>query len=86
MAVAPASRGRGVGELLLRRVEAFASERGFGRMFLSTTPFLDRAIRLYERYGFERTGEGPYELFGTPLFTMEKLLKPADSDAHALPE
>ncbi|HEV7892683.1 MAG TPA: GNAT family N-acetyltransferase [Pyrinomonadaceae bacterium] len=76
MGLAPAARGRGIGELLLRRVECFASEHGFVRLFLSTTPFLSRAIRLYERHGFKRTGEGPDNLFGTPLFTMEKITKP----------
>ena len=73
MGLAPAARGRGIGELLLRRVEGFASEHGFVRLFLSTTPFLSRAIRLYERHGFERTDEGPDNLYGTPLFTMEKI-------------
>jgi hypothetical protein len=29
---------------------------------------------LYEKFGFQRTGEGPHELAGTPLFTMEKKL------------
>jgi ribosomal protein S18 acetylase RimI-like enzyme len=43
-------------------------------MFLSTTPFLIGAISLYERAGFRRTGEGPHDLFGTPLFSMEKVL------------
>jgi ribosomal protein S18 acetylase RimI-like enzyme len=76
MAIVPAARGRGVGELLLRRVETFASERGFRRLLLSTTPFLGRAIRLYESYGFKRSGGGPDALFGTPLFTMEKVLEP----------
>lgn len=77
MAIVPAARGRGIGELLLRRVEVFASERGFRRMLLSTTPFLGRAIRLYERYGFKRSAEGPDALHGTPLFTMEKILEPS---------
>ena len=72
MAVLPAARWRGMGALLLTHVEEFARTEGFSRLFLSTTPFLDRAIRLYERFGFRRTSEGPHELFGTPLFTMEK--------------
>jgi ribosomal protein S18 acetylase RimI-like enzyme len=46
----------------------------FRRLFLSTTPFLDRAISLYERFGFQRNEEGLRELFGTPLFTMEKFV------------
>ena len=74
MAVRPTSRGLGIGELLLAKVEEFAEAAGFRRLFLSTTPFLDRAIRLYERGGFRRTDEGPHNLYGTPLFTMEKVL------------
>jgi putative acetyltransferase len=73
MAVLPLARGERIGALLLTHVEEFARTEGFSRLFLSTTPFLDRAIRLYERFGFRRTSDGPHELFGTPLFTMEKL-------------
>jgi len=78
MAIVPAARGRRIGELLLMQVEGYASERGFKRLLLSTTPFLERAIQLYERYGFKRSSEGPDELFGTPLFTLEKILEPQD--------
>ena len=74
MAVRPAARGQRIGELLLAQVEKFATTERFQRLFLSTTPFLDRAIRLYERLGFRRIDEGPQELHGTPLFTMEKFL------------
>jgi len=74
MAVLPAARGHRIGELLLTHVEDFASAQGYKRMFLSTTPFLDRAIRLYEKWGFRRTDEAPHDLFGTPLFTMVKTL------------
>ena len=72
MGVLPAARGRRAGEALLREVEEFAAARGHARLYLSTTPFLSRAIRLYERAGFTRTDEGPHDLHGTPLFTMEK--------------
>jgi GNAT superfamily N-acetyltransferase len=74
MAVLPAARGQGLGEALLRQVEEFASAQGYRRLWLSTTPFLSRAIQLYERAGFRRSDEGPHELCGTPLFTMEKAL------------
>ncbi|MFQ5945104.1 MAG: GNAT family N-acetyltransferase [Anaerolineae bacterium] len=74
MAVVPSMQGRGVGRRLLDQVEAFAREVGAQRMYLSSTPFLSSAIRLYERYGFLRTEEGPDDLHGTPLFTMEKPL------------
>jgi ribosomal protein S18 acetylase RimI-like enzyme len=76
MAVLPHTRGLGVGRALLQEVEKFATFQGFHRIFLSTTPFLDGAIKLYLRYGFRLTNEGPFDLHGTPLFTMEKLLKP----------
>jgi GNAT superfamily N-acetyltransferase len=72
MAILPTARGHNLGELLLAHIESFASARGFKRLFLSTTPFLNNAIRLYEHFGFHRNGDGPRELFGTPLFTMEK--------------
>ena len=45
MTVSPSARGHRVGELLLRQIENFAAENGFTRLFLSTTPFLHRAIR-----------------------------------------
>ena len=77
MAVLPAARGHGIGHLLLQAVEQFAIMQGFQRMFLSTTPFLAAAIRLYERFGFHRSNDDPHELFGTPLFSMVKLLEPA---------
>src|SRR5438132_417415 len=75
MAVVPSARGQGIGKMLLVEVEGFARAGGFQRMLLSTTPFLDDAIRLYRRFGFKRTRDGPHELAGTPLFTMEKELK-----------
>lgn len=72
MAVVPSARGRRVGELLLGRVEEFALAHGHARLTLTTTPFLSRAIRLYERAGFRPSGRSPLELFGTPLFEMSK--------------
>jgi N-acetylglutamate synthase-like GNAT family acetyltransferase len=74
MAVLPEARGHRTGERLLEQIENYAREHGLTRLFLSTTPFLDRAIRLYENYGFRRKNSGPQDLFGTPLFSMEKFL------------
>jgi GNAT superfamily N-acetyltransferase len=78
MGVVPSARGHKIGELLLERVETFALEHGFTTLYLSTTPFLTRAIRLYEHWGFRRTDRGPHDLFGTPLFTMTKSLASSD--------
>jgi GNAT superfamily N-acetyltransferase len=74
MAVLPSARGQGIAGKLLKEIENVALEHRYKRLFLSTTPFLHDAIRLYEKFGFVRTSEGPYELHGTPLFTMEKFL------------
>jgi GNAT superfamily N-acetyltransferase len=78
MAVLPFHRGEGIGNILLQAVEHLANIQGIQSMFLSTTPFLTGAIRLYERFGFHRSNDGPHDLFGTPLFTMTKLLEPAN--------
>jgi GNAT superfamily N-acetyltransferase len=76
MAVLPVARGQRVGESLLSHVESFALAKGSRRLFLSTTPFLNHAIRLYEQFGFQYCEEGSKDLFGTPLFTMVKPLQP----------
>jgi putative acetyltransferase len=74
MAVRPQARRLKVGALLLDRAERFAREQGCRRVFLSTAPFLDSAIRLYEKSGFRRVRDGGHDLLGTPLFMMEKYI------------
>ena len=75
MAILPAARGHASGRRLLLQVEQWALAHGYRDLYLSTTPFLSRAIRLYESCGFRRSNEGPHDLFGTPLFTMVKRLE-----------
>lgn len=82
MAIVPAARGQRIGERLLEHVEQFAREQHAERLYLNTTPFLERAIRLYERYGFQRIEEGPLTLFGTPLFAMVKPLRARPQSAE----
>jgi len=86
MAVRPTSRGRGVGHRLLACAEAFARRRGLARLFLSTTPFLTEAIRLYERGGFRSVPSGPCEMFGTPLFTMVRAVSSRGQSSIGEPE
>lgn len=78
MAILPSARGQRIGERLLKQIEDYASEHAFRILLLSTTPFLSRAIRLYEHYGFKRSDEGPNHLFGTPLFSMRKVIGSLD--------
>ncbi|MGH9972033.1 MAG: GNAT family N-acetyltransferase [Pyrinomonadaceae bacterium] len=72
MAVLPKARGQKIGKELLGYIEDSALEKNYKRLTLSTTPFLDRAIRRYERFGFVRLGVD--DLHGTPLITMAKTL------------
>lgn len=74
MAVLPSARGQGFAGRLLKEVEFFAIHHGHTNLFLSTTPFLHDAIRLYEHFGFRRSEDELHDLFGTPLFTMNKML------------
>lgn len=76
MAVLPAMRGQGIGKALLAYVEDFACTNGYKRLILNTTPFLTRAIRLYEAFGFEFTGS-EQNWFGTRLSAMTKPLNSA---------
>jgi GNAT superfamily N-acetyltransferase len=80
MAVLPSTRGHGIGHLLLQAAEQFAIAQASQCMFLSTCLFLTGAIQLYERFGFQRSSAGPHELFGTPIFSMVKLLEHANQD------
>ncbi len=57
LAVAPGSRGRGVGEALVRACAERARERGLRRLVLSSHRRMRTAHRLYERLGFARTPE-----------------------------
>ncbi len=74
MAVVPEARGSGTGSRLLQQAAEWARNQGYARLFLSTTPFLDSAIRLYERFGFRTKADGLHDLSGTPLLTMDKNL------------
>lgn len=75
MAIRPEARGKGIGEKLLKVIEDYAIARNYRRLFLNTAPFLKRAIRLYEKFGFLVCGAD--DLFGTPLVTMQKSLSSA---------
>jgi ribosomal protein S18 acetylase RimI-like enzyme len=57
LAVAPAARGRGVGEALTRHVLNEAVRQGFRAVVLSSSESMHAAHRLYERLGFRRTPE-----------------------------
>jgi putative acetyltransferase len=53
MYFAPELRGRGMGLYILERTIEAARARGFKRMTLETSSVLEKAIRLYTRFGFK---------------------------------
>ena len=52
MAVAPAARGRGYGDLLMEASLAFAREIDSRRIVIVSNTALNPAIRLYQKHGF----------------------------------
>ena len=54
MAVAPAARGRGYGDLLMEASLAFAREIDSRRIVIVSNTVLNPAIRLYQKHGFVR--------------------------------
>lgn len=50
--LASATRGRGIGKLLLQKCMDAAKEMGYTKIYLETMPELTIAIPMYEKYGF----------------------------------
>ena len=68
MYVLPAARGNGMGKLLLRALEAEASDLGATRVVLEAGDRQHDALGLYESHGYERTTSwlsepNPHSLF-----------------------
>jgi GNAT superfamily N-acetyltransferase len=55
--VAPAARGKGVGDSLVMALIGWARERGFTQLLLWVADGNTYAEMLYERHGFSRTGD-----------------------------
>jgi GNAT superfamily N-acetyltransferase len=65
--VDPASRGQGLGTMLLRDAKAFCRVSGYGSVILWTVAALSAAARLYLAVGFRRTEERPAHLWGVDV-------------------
>ena len=73
MAVLPAWQGHGIAERLLRTAEADLAARRCSRVSLDTTEPLLRAMRFYEKQGYQRSGRVA-NFFGMPLHEYVKHL------------
>ena len=80
MAVLPNAQGLGVGLRLLNHAQRYAARNGYASLHLETTPFLTRAIRLYESSGFMRPDRHLHDYHGTPVLSMVKCLRPVQRD------
>jgi putative acetyltransferase len=56
LAIDPVVGGKGQGYIMLQEILAYAGKKGFLRMELSVATTNERAIRMYERAGFQKEG------------------------------
>lgn len=73
MAILPTARGQGIGRGLLAIAEYYARQAGLRRLTLSTMPLADRALSIYEGFGFRKSGPDG-EQDGATVWPMEKVL------------
>ena len=60
MSVASGSRRQGIGRRLLETVEDFCRQEGYQRIHLTTVSQLQPAIAMYQRCGYQLTGQEAY--------------------------
>ncbi len=56
LAVHPSFAGKGYGQQMMQELLAFVKQQGFKRIELSAATINEKAIRLYEKNGFEKEG------------------------------
>lgn len=63
IAVDPTSQSHGVGQAIMAEAERAARDGGFEQMHLTVHPDNERAVRFYEKNGWERSAppDGPWE-------------------------
>lgn len=77
LAVAPACQGRGMGTALLRATVVWAAEQRAETFRLEVRASNERAIRIYDKAGFRKTGRRP-GYYSAPLedaVVMERILQ-----------
>jgi len=74
LAVAPAGRGQGVGEALVRHCIRLATEAGSTAVVISTAQWMRTAHRLYQRLGFVRAPERDWS--PRPDVTLLAMVRP----------
>lgn len=54
MYLLPQARGKGIGAALMNRCLETAKQMGFNTVYIETLVELDRAIKMYEKFGFKK--------------------------------
>lgn len=76
MAVDPSLQGRGIANLLMEAIDAYAVTTDHDRIFLYTTYFSAGAKQLYEKHGYRWVRDTPpEEWYGVAGLEMEKMLR-----------
>jgi ribosomal protein S18 acetylase RimI-like enzyme len=73
MAVNPHYQKKGIGYQLLEYISNFARKKNFHQLSLESFKPLKSAIRLYEKYGFKKTGKKRY-YYDIEIFEMIKYI------------
>ena len=76
MAVAPETRGRGFGDVLMRTCVEWAKSKGADYVMLHSNTVLTPAITLYKKHGFETVYLGPHPDYDRSNIEMKLVLKP----------
>ena len=71
MAVEPAERGQGYGEMLIEAALQIARESGATSIYLLSNTVLVPAIALYRKHGFITVAEGPHPVYARSNIVME---------------
>lgn len=74
MAVAPSTRGKGYGDLLMRKCIAWARAKDAAKIILLSNTVLEPAITLYTKHGFRTTQLGPHPDYERCNIEMELVL------------
>lgn len=74
MAVTPTHQGKGYGNLLIEAALRKLREIGATKVFLLSNTKLESAIRLYQKYDFKTTFEGPHPVYARANIVMELML------------
>ena len=71
----PSARGHGLGKQLIEASLAFARQTGYRQVYLETMPELEKAVSIYERFGFHHLHHalGNTGHYGCSLWLLKNL-------------